>query len=107
MLGEVPISVTHCDISGCTRVFTSSTPGQPLKLSVGGLRGYRMILKFAERLYLQETSELLDEEGPSLPYREFSASVTTWEDWRQAHPKTDVYIGAAGKPLHAEKNGIQ
>jgi hypothetical protein len=107
VLGGVPISVTRCDRTGCTRVFTSSTAGQPLKLSLGGVRSSRMILKFDGHLYLQETSERLDQEGPSFPYREYPATRTVWRDWRQAHPDTDVYVGAVATPVPVKTSKLQ
>jgi hypothetical protein len=105
LLNEVPISVTHCDISGCTRVFTGATPGQPLKLTAGGVRSSRMVLKFDGRLYRQETSEPLDAGGSPLPYSEYPAELTSWGVWRQAHPKSDVYMGTVDEPIPPEAAG--
>lgn len=98
LLGKVPISVTHCDISECTRVFTGATQGQPLELSAAGLKDGRLVLKFDGHLYRQETSEPLDEDGVPLPCREYPAELTAWGDWRQAHPETDIYMGTVDEP---------
>lgn len=105
LLGSVPISVTHCDISGCTRVFTGATPGQPLQLAAAGLRDGRLVLKLGGHLYGQETSEPLDEGSAAFPCREYPAEATIWSDWRRAHPDTDVYMGSIDEPTPPEAGG--
>jgi hypothetical protein len=105
VLGGVPISVTHCDLSGCTRVFTGGTRGQPLELFLGGVKKSNMMLKFGGRLYRQETSQPVDEGGFAFPYREYVAKVLTWREWRQAHPETDVYMGSIEEPTPPEAGG--
>lgn len=104
VLGKVPISVTHCDISGCTRVFTAA-PGQPLELSAAGIRNRRMVLKLAGHLYCQDTSASLDQGGATFPCREYPRELTIWSDWRQAHPETDVYMGTVEEPTPPEAGG--
>lgn len=93
VLGNVPISVTHCDISGCTRVFTGAVPGRPLELSVGGLKDSRLVLRFGGHIYCQNTSESFDEKGTILPCSEYPAKMAAWKDWRKEHPDTDIYMG--------------
>jgi hypothetical protein len=105
VLGGVPISVSHCDISGYTRVFTGATPGQPLELIMGGLKDSRMLLKCDGRLYRQETSQPLDESDPAFPFRVFPANLTEWGEWRHAHPETDVYMGAIEEATPPEAGG--
>lgn len=105
LLGKVPISVTHCDISGCTRIFTGAAPGRPLELSVVGIRDRQLVLKFDGHLYGQETSESLDKRGKVFPCREYPAELTVWSVWRQEHPKTDVYMGTIEEPTPPEAGG--
>ncbi|MHB1427029.1 MAG: DUF3179 domain-containing (seleno)protein [Gemmataceae bacterium] len=102
LLGQVPISVTHCDVSGCTRVFTGDSPGRTLALSVGGRKNRRLLLKYGEHMYLQETSEPLEAGGSRLPYRAYPAELTEWKAWRQSHPETDVYMGTVEEPTPPE-----
>ena len=92
VLGDVPISVTHCDLRRCTRLFTADTHGEPLPLSQGGLRDGKMLLKWDGRRYDQETAAPLVASSPPLPYVSIPAEETTWGQWRQAHPDTDVYV---------------
>jgi hypothetical protein len=92
VLGGVPVTVTHCDVTGCTRVFTADTHGEPLKLAQGGLQG-GMVLKLAGRSYRQDTGAPLDEfGGAGLPYRRLPAEETTWGEWRHSHPDTDFSV---------------
>ena len=102
VLGEVPVSVTRCDITGCVRVFTGPVPGRPLELAVGGLKDQRMVLKFDGRLYRQENSEPLDEASPPLPCGDYPAELVPWGTWRRAHPGTDVYMGAVDEAAPPE-----
>jgi hypothetical protein len=108
LLGDVPISVTHCDISGCTRVFMGETPGRTLKLSVGGRKNQGLLLKSNGQLFFQKTGAPLVGNA-RFPYREYPAEVTEWGVWRKAHPQTDVYIGvgAEGTPAAAVENSLQ
>ncbi len=107
LLGGVPISVIHCDISGCTRVFTGSSSGQPLELMVGGRKDAGLVLKWNGQLYRQETSEPLDKHSVSFPYRQYPADLTVWGNWRQAHPQTDVYMGSVDEATPPEAGGPQ
>jgi hypothetical protein len=102
VLGGVSVSVTHCDISGCTRVFTGADSGRPLELSQGGIRDYSMVLKADGRLYRQESCEPLDAEGPRFPFAAYPSQVTVWGIWRKAHPDTDVYMGSVDEAAPAE-----
>jgi len=84
LLGQ-PVSVTHCDLKNCTRVFTSPQGHQPLDISCAGSLGGGLLLLAPGGVYLQD--------APALPYQEFPFTVTSWADWKKTHADTDVYIG--------------
>lgn len=91
VVGEKPISVSYCNLYECVRAFSGEPSGEPLNLSVGGLRNDRgMILKVNGKRYYQDTLEPADPETTStaFPYEETEYSVTTWKLWREAHPDT-------------------
>lgn len=94
LLGDAPITVTRCDISRCTRVFTGEI-GKLLNLSLGGMKAYKMVLKVGDHRYLQESALPVDAAAPSFPYPSHPWEQTTWGQWRRDHPSTDVYVGAA------------
>jgi hypothetical protein len=97
VLGEVPVSVTHCNIAGCSRAFTDDwTPehrDRPLDLSGGGFKTSRMIMKTGGHAYEQDTGKPLDSASPPFPYREYPLEQTSWKTWHKAHPDSDVYLG--------------
>lgn len=105
LLGKIPISVTHCDVSGCTRVFTGATLGRPLQLAAAGIRDRQMVMSLDGHLYRQQTAEPLDEGSAAFPCREYQAEVTVWSVWRHAHPDTDVYMGSVDEPTPPEAGG--
>jgi Protein of unknown function (DUF3179) len=94
----VPLSVTHCDRTNCTRVYTGARSPRPLDLNLGGLYGREMIVKAGGALYFQETGKPFEPGAgaPPLPYADHPWERTTWKAWRQRHPETDVFIGLEG-----------
>jgi hypothetical protein len=94
LLAGAPVTVTHCDLVGCTRVFTSDS-GEPLPVMTGGRDADGLLLKVGDRFYHQATGRpLSDPTGGPLPYRVIEFRETSWREWRTAHPATDVYVGA-------------
>jgi hypothetical protein len=94
VLAGQPVSVTHCDLHNCTRVFTGSEQGKPLQLSCGGQsQEGGLVLMAPGDLFDQETGHSLIPDAPGLPYQRFPFVVTTWAEWKRAHPNSDVYVG--------------
>jgi Protein of unknown function (DUF3179) len=94
----VPVSVTFCDRTNCTRVYTDRQSSAPLDVNIGGLYGKEMVVKIGGLLYFQESGKPFEagEGAPSLPYADLPWERTTWKEWRQRHPETDVFIGIGG-----------
>ena len=99
VVAGVPVSVTYCDRNDCARVFTSVRSSTPLEIDLGGLYGREMVVKVGGVLYLQETGKPLElrTTDTSLPYANHPWERTTWKDWRQRHPDTEVFIGQGGR----------
>jgi hypothetical protein len=99
LLGDVPVTVTFCDLDNRVQVFTAPSRGRPLDVTVGGsdsCRPRKMLLgvKSARTRYWQDTGLPLDDDAASpFPYARTESVRTTWGEWRQAHPDTDVYVG--------------
>lgn len=93
-VGEVPLSVTFCNLSNCVRAFTADTRGQTLDLASGGRhpdKARQMVLLVGGRKFEQETGEPLDgDTRRPFPYRGVAAVRTTWGRWRADHPKTEL-----------------
>jgi Protein of unknown function (DUF3179) len=93
VVGETPVTVTHCDRSGCSRVFTGDGK-DPLPFKTGGfLDG--MLIYIDGVFYDQSTGEAMnDPSARQIPYQHLGFEETTWGKWRAAHPNTDVYLGS-------------
>jgi hypothetical protein len=101
LLGQVPITVTYCDMQDEVQVFTGKHPGNALDLAVGGFLTPEddshgtgcMLLRHANHFYRQDNTESADEHAPVFPYSKAACQRTTWESWLAAHPDTDIYLG--------------
>jgi hypothetical protein len=78
------ISVTHCDRNRCTRVLTDADSAEALEIGVGGWDDGMLLLIDGERV---------PQAAQDVPFEDVPFEVTTWEQWREEHPHTDVYIG--------------
>ncbi len=104
VLAGRPVSVAYCNATRCARVFTAASPVAPLDLSVGGWEGDKgLILQIGGVRYaLKDGENLTSPEGAPLPYPEMVYQQTTWKEWHQAHPDTDVYVAS---PLSSLQGG--
>lgn len=88
-LADTPVTVTYCERTGCTRVFTGEGT-EPLDVRTGGYdRG--LLLLLGGHRYRQETGAPVDADtGLPFPLAPIEFVRTTWAEWRAAHPDTDV-----------------
>jgi hypothetical protein len=108
LVGGVPVSVTHCDRTDCTRAFTGPRRDAPLPLATGGVVRDHLLLRTREGFYFQETGEsMVPGEDKRLPYSDLPFVRTTWKAWREEHPDTDVYVGPAPEPEPAREGGTR
>jgi hypothetical protein len=104
LLGQ-PISVTHCDLRNCTRVFTGTKGDHPLELSCAGRsREGGLVLIAPGGMFDQETGDSVNPGAPALPYPQFAFVLTTWAEWKRAHPNTDVYVGEDANQPASERS---
>lgn len=85
--GEIPVSVTYCDRSDCTRVFTSADTAAPLTLGTGGFAGDEMLVTLDGQMYPQSSGEI--------PLQDVPFEVTTWHEWKSQHPRSKVLLPTA------------
>lgn len=84
--GSVPVSITHCNRTGCTRVLTGDKRQGPFDIRCGGwLASQEMSLLIENRSYAQSSREI--------PWTDIPFVITTWKDWMSAQPQTLVYLG--------------
>jgi hypothetical protein len=103
VLAEVPITVTYCDISRCSRAFTGPERGVSLDVRQGGLYmrdksgvgERRMMLEIGGTNFFQDSGQPVEPRPglSALPYPDYPLVRTTWGAWKQSHPETDVYEG--------------
>lgn len=83
--GRTDYVVSHCNISGCTRVFSEAeTQISPKRLRIAGVQmDGRMVVKLDETRYTHDS--------PALPFSDVPYEVTPLWKWQQEHPGTLYY----------------
>ncbi|MFO0887619.1 MAG: DUF3179 domain-containing (seleno)protein [Isosphaeraceae bacterium] len=89
-VGDVPVSVTYCDLSDCARAFRGPDGGEPLPIGLAGMFDGRMILRVDGFDFFQDTTLPRDPAGRPFPFQAAPFERTTWKAWRQAHPHTTI-----------------
>jgi hypothetical protein len=92
LIGQIPITVTHCDMNGCTTVFTGSEKGKALSISQTGIVKGKLLLQ-VDGAYVFQDGKTVSGGGGNIPYQEHRFERTTWKAWKTAYPDTDVYLG--------------
>ena len=83
-LGGKPITMTFCDRSNCSRAFLRHKVSTE-DIMMGGWSGEEMWLLIKDKRYLHTSAEV--------PIPDYPVEMTTWGEWKKAHPETDVYLG--------------
>jgi hypothetical protein len=89
-----PLTVAYCDRTSCVRAFTARD-GQPaINLAVGGWLNEGgvsdMLLRNGPHRYRLKTGEGLNPDAPPFPFEGVQAELTSWREWRAAHPDTEL-----------------
>jgi Protein of unknown function (DUF3179) len=94
MVAGVPVTVAYCDVTRCTQVYACRGRSEPLDVSQAGYRDGEMILKIEGVYYQHSSGEPITPgpESPRLPYELYPWKRTTWKEWKQLHPDTDIYV---------------
>jgi hypothetical protein len=95
LIGGVPVSVAYCDLTQCVRIYTDPRGSAPLDAQVAGLLNNEMIIQLGGTLYFHQSGmpAVPTDNPPPIPYRLLTPTVTTWKEWTERHPETDVYLG--------------
>jgi hypothetical protein len=93
LVDDVPVTLAHCDRTGCTQAFTAPERGKRLFVGLGGWRRGHMWLRAGDGVYNHRTLAPAVPGFPEFPYPNLPFERTTWKAWRTAHPDTDGYIG--------------
>src|SRR5262249_40217228 len=79
LLGDTPVTIAHCDRTGCSKAFTGGERGQTLKVAFGGWREGQMWVRAGRGVYAHETLEPAASAFPPFPYAETHVERTTWK----------------------------
>ena len=86
-LGKQPVSITHCDLDRCTRVFTWDQQ-KLIPLNTAGLsKNLKMVMLLENHAYLQRET--------NLPLNELSFREMTWGQWKAENPQSQVFVGTS------------
>jgi hypothetical protein len=94
VIGGTPLTVAHCDLTGCTRVYSGPEGMGPLDVAQAGLVEGEMVVTIGGRDYLHRTGRALDPAGgaEASPFSGHAWTRTTWREWVGRHPTTDVFV---------------
>jgi hypothetical protein len=95
LIGDVPVSLAYCDRTKCITVFTGPAHGALLALAFGGFDPDGMLIRAAGDTYFQHTLNPVENGARPFPYTPLQFEQTTWQEWKTAHPDTEVYTGPA------------
>lgn len=84
--GAMQVTVTHCDRTRCTRVFSAAEDKDLKALHCGGwMEEQEMALLVEDQRYSQSSEEI--------PFDDVPFTITTWGEWRMEHPVSAVFDG--------------
>ena len=85
--GETQVTVTHCNRTRCTRVFTAADDQDLSVMHCGGwMKEQELALLIGGTRFPQSSEEI--------PFDEVPYVVTTWGKWRAKNPQSLVYLGS-------------
>jgi hypothetical protein len=85
--GDTQVTVTHCNRTRCTRVFTAADDQDLSILHCGGwMEEQELALLIGGTRFPQSSEEI--------PFDEVPFVVTTWGKWRAKNPQSIVYLGS-------------
>jgi hypothetical protein len=85
--GDTQVTVTHCNRTRCTRVFTATGDQDLSKMHCGGwMEEQELALLIGGTRFPQSSEEI--------PFDEVPFVVTTWGKWRAKNPQSIVYLGS-------------
>jgi len=95
LIGGVPVTVAHCNLSRSARVYADPAGTAPLDAEAAGLLNDRMVMKLGGVLYYHTTGEPVepDKNPRPIPYLRVDPVLTTWEQWVRQHPASDLFVG--------------
>lgn len=101
VVGGDPVAVTWCPLCGSGLAFLRVLDGKPVELGVSGLlRESDLVLydRATHSLWQQVTGKAFAGPSRGQKLQALSISVTSWKQWREAHPETAVLATDGNRP---------
>lgn len=107
-LGEIPLAVTYCPLCDSVVVFDRRTPLGRLEFGVSGLLYNSNVLMYDRSqnpsLWSQMKAEGVSGAAAGKELDLLPMSLTTWSQWQERHPATDVVSANTGYPRSYSRN---
>ncbi len=107
VVGGVPLAVTFCPLCGTGVVFEAKVNGKALNFGVSGLLYNSDVLLYdrnTESLWSQILAESVTGPLAGSKLALHPSRLTSWKDWKTAHPKTQVLSEETGYHRNYQKN---
>lgn len=93
-IGSIPVSVVYCDQQDCLRTYTAEHRDRPIELrQMGYSSSEGLLISLGTMIFSQTTGTAMAPMKTSLPLQSLDSKRTTWKEWRDQHPSTEVYVG--------------
>ena len=100
-IGQKPILVSYCPLCGSGLVFDRTLDGEAVEFGVSGLLHNSDLVMYDRKtasLWQQITGAAFAGAKRNQVLQAIPSSMTTWSQWRRAHPETVVLSRATGLP---------
>jgi hypothetical protein len=106
VFADIPIVVSYCPLCGSGLVFERTLDGEAVEFGVSGLLHNSDLIMYdrkSESLWQQITGTAFagKKRGEQLPV--YPSAMTTWDQWRSAHPNTLVLSTDTGHATYSYK----
>jgi hypothetical protein len=101
-LGGVPIAITYCPLCGSGVAFRRELDGEAVEFGVSGLLHNSDLILYdraSESLWQQITGKAISGPHRGEVLTPVPLAMTTWVEWRTAHPATEVLVADRGRLL--------
>ncbi|MBL8819405.1 MAG: DUF3179 domain-containing protein [Planctomyces sp.] len=94
-INGVPIAITYCPLCDSVSVFDRRTPDGTREFGVSGLLFNSNVLMYdrggeSENLWSQLMATGVSGKTDKVPLRTLPVSLTSWKEWRNQHPDTEL-----------------
>lgn len=104
-IGDLPVAVTWCPLCGSGLAFERTLDGEAVEFGVSGLLHNSDLIMYdrnSESLWQQISGTAFAGPRRGQTLTALPVSLTTWAEWRAAHPETEVLQVPSDDPRYAQ-----